>query len=194
MAVGFSQQHGVDYRNTFAPTVTLNVTGVLMAITNDRYLHLHAIDVKTAFLRAPLEEECYMAIPQGAGPPKGEGVDCVRLKAGYGLKQAPEEWHSTFVMYLFELGFKRLYTDISVFMHGKEEKTIIISVHVDDTNIMSASLKRVLRLKCHLQKKFGIVDDGPTSYFLGIQVVRDMEGRVLELHRQKYIRKINAHN
>ena len=75
-------------------------------------------------------------------------------------------------------------------MHGTGEDTIIISVHVDDTNIMSASLPRVLWLKCHLQKEFGIVDDGPTSYFLGIEVVRDMGGRILELHQQKYIRKI----
>ena len=80
--------------------------------------------------------------------------------------------------------------DISVLMHGTGEDTIIISVHVDDTSILSASLPRVLWLKCHLQKEFGIVDDGPTSYFLGIGVVRDMEGKFLELYQQKYIRKI----
>ena len=37
--------------------------------------------------------------------------------------------------------------------------------------------------------EFGIVDDGPTSYFLGTEVVRDMQGIILELHQQKYIRK-----
>ena len=82
-----------------------------------------------------------MVIPHGANPPKD--VACVLLKkAVYGLKQAPREWNSTFVEFLFQLGFKRLYTDISVFMHGEGEDTIIISVHVDDTNIMSASLVR----------------------------------------------------
>ena len=45
-----------------------------MAITNDWYLHLHLIDVKTTVLHAPFEE-CYMAILQGADPPKGEGVE-----------------------------------------------------------------------------------------------------------------------
>ena len=79
-----------------------------------------------------------MAIPQGADPPKGVDVDCVLLKkAVYGLKQAPREWNSTFVEFLFKLGFKRFCTDISVFMHGEGEDTIIISVHVDDTNIMA---------------------------------------------------------
>ena len=50
VAKGFSQQFGVDYHGTFAPTVTLNAVCVLMAITNDKFLHLHSIDVKTAFL------------------------------------------------------------------------------------------------------------------------------------------------
>ena len=66
VAKSFSQQFGIDYHGTFAPTMTLNAVRVLMANTNDCYLHLHSINVKTAFLHAHLEEECYMAIPQGA--------------------------------------------------------------------------------------------------------------------------------
>ena len=68
--------------------------------------------------------------------------------------------------------------------------TITISVHVHDTDIMSASSERVLWLKCHLQKRIGVVDDGPTSYFLEIEVVGDMQGRFLELYQRKYITKI----
>ena len=48
---------------------------------------------------------------------------------------------------------------------------------------MSSSLPRVLWLENILQKRFGIVDDGPTSYFLGIEVVRDTNGRIMELHQ-----------
>ena len=104
---GLSQQEGIDYHGTFAPTVTLNAVRMLMAITNDQYLHLHSVDVKTAFLHAALEEECYMAIPHGATPPKD--ADCVLLKkVVHGLKQAPREWNITFVEFLFKLGFKRL--------------------------------------------------------------------------------------
>ena len=174
VAKGFSQQFGVDFHGTFAPTATLNAVRVLMAITNDKFLHVHSIDVKTAFLHAPLEEECYMSIPHGAVPPIRGGVNCVLLKKSvYGLKQAPREWNSHFVTFLLELGFRRLYTDISVFIHGSGADVILISVHIDDTNIMSSSLPRVLWLKAILEKRFGIVDDGPTSFFLGIEVVRD---------------------
>ena len=81
------------------------------------------------------------------------------------------------------------YTDISVFMHGTEEDTIVISVHVDDTNIMSASLPQVLWLKCHLQKEFRIVDDGPTSHFLKNRSCSGYWKKNL-LNQQKNIRKI----
>ena len=55
---------------------------------------------------------------------------------------------------------------------------------------MSSSLPRVLWLKAILEKRFGIVDDGPTNFFLGIAVFCDTKGRILELHQQKYICKI----
>ena len=119
VAKGSSQQFGIDYHGSFAPTVTLNAVRILTPITNNKFLHLHSIDVKTAFLHAPLEEECYMSIPHGAVPPRGGGANCVLLhKAVYGLKQAPREWNSHFVTFLFELRFRRLYTDIYIFIHG----------------------------------------------------------------------------
>ena len=55
---------------------------------------------------------------------------------------------------------------------------------------MFASPPRVEWLKCHLHKKFGIVNDGTTSYFLEIKVDRDMERIILELRQQKHIKKI----
>ena len=55
VAKRFNQKEGVDYHGAFAPTVTLKAVRVLMAITNDRYLHLRSVNVKTAFLHAPLE-------------------------------------------------------------------------------------------------------------------------------------------
>ena len=58
----------------------------------------------------------------GVGPSKGGGVDCVRLeKAVDGLKQVPREWNSTFAVYLIQLGFKRLYSDIYVLTNGEGE-------------------------------------------------------------------------
>ena len=86
-----------------------------------------------------------------------------------------------------DLGFRQLYSDISVFVHGSGDNIIILLVHVDDTNILSPSLRKVEWLKKIIDGEFGTEDSGPTSYFLGIEDVHDTEKKTLEMHQQKYI-------
>jgi hypothetical protein len=49
------------------------------------------MDVKTAFLNGDLEEEIYMAQPEGCVAPGQEKKVCKLLKSLYGLKQAPKQ-------------------------------------------------------------------------------------------------------
>ena len=83
------------------------------------------------------------------------------------------------------LGFRQLYSDISVFVHGHGDEVNIISVHVDDTNILSPSIKRIEWLKKIVDAEYGFEDFGPTSYFLGIKLVRDRVNRTIEIHQQR---------
>ena len=73
-------------------------------------------------------------------------------------------------------------------MHGSGDDIIILSVHVDDTNILSPSLRKVEWLKKIIDGEFSIEDFSPTSYFLGKEVVRDREKKTLEMHQQEYSR------
>lgn len=102
-----------------------------------------SLDINTAFLHAPLPEncKCFIQAPTGYNPPSGQRGNCVRLrKAPYGLKQAPREWNHTFTMFLTEqLGFTQLYSEPSVFYKGEGENFIAISAHVDDQTIISRS-------------------------------------------------------
>ena len=87
-------------------------------------------------------------------------------------------------------GFCQLYSDIFVFIHGHSDNVIIISVHVDNTNILSPSLENIQWLTEILDAEYGIEDFGPTSYFLGIELVRDKSKKVMEIHQQRFIRKV----
>ena len=92
VAQGFSQIHGVDYEETFAPTVRRESLRIFLALTAAYDLELHQIDVVAAYLSKELNhEEIYMRVPQEVSVrdnPEGFKMVC-RLRRGlYELKQS----------------------------------------------------------------------------------------------------------
>eukprot|EP00873_Tetraselmis_striata_P024497 jgi/Tetstr1/444761/TSEL_032609.t1 len=80
---GCRQRHGIDYAETFAPTVKFTTIRVLFAIAVQYGWSIHEVDVDTAFLYAPVEEEIYMRPPPGyeqydaRGRPMGGQLICI---------------------------------------------------------------------------------------------------------------------
>ncbi|BBG92832.1 transposable element gene [Prunus dulcis] len=73
VAKGYTQEEGVDYNETFSPVSTKDSFRVIMALVAHFDLHLHQMDVKTAFLNGDLIEEIYMK-QQMVLPQKGKKV------------------------------------------------------------------------------------------------------------------------
>lgn len=65
VARGFTQQHGVDYKETFAPVVKHTTLRIILGLIASMDLETAQLDVKTAFLYGDLEEEIYMDQPEG---------------------------------------------------------------------------------------------------------------------------------
>ena len=65
VAKGFTQREGVDYAETFSPTVRFESIRLLVAVAAAYGLHTEQLDVTTAFLYASLEEEVYMELMEG---------------------------------------------------------------------------------------------------------------------------------
>ena len=86
VARGFSQVYGIDYSETFAPTVrmdTLRLVLVMAAIEDYEYYHF---DIKNAFIESHLKEKIYLTPPPGV--PVKPGYVLQALRSLYGLKQA----------------------------------------------------------------------------------------------------------
>lgn len=94
VARGFSQIHGIDYSETFAPVVDSTTIRLLFAYSAVRKLEMGQFDVKTAFLYGELEEEIYME--QSPGFETGNNKVWKLKKSIYGLKQAPRQWNRKF--------------------------------------------------------------------------------------------------
>ena len=82
----FMQEGGVDYAETYSPTVRFESIRMMVAAAASGGLHMEQMDVTTAFLYATLEEEVYLEIPEGRFAAEMSGKVLRLLKALYGLK------------------------------------------------------------------------------------------------------------
>ena len=65
VAKGYSQKQGIDYEETFSPTADMTTVRVVMKKAVQEDLVLHQMDVKTAYLHAPIDCEVYLEQPEG---------------------------------------------------------------------------------------------------------------------------------
>lgn len=74
------------------------------------------MDVKSAFLNGPLEEEVYVRQLSGLMK-KGEEQKVYRLhKALYGLRQAPRAWNNHINVLVLRLGFQNCPVEFGVYV------------------------------------------------------------------------------
>ena len=93
VAIGYSQQEGIDYDETFAPVARLEAIRIFLAYTAYKKFKVFQMDVKSDFLNGELEEEVYVEQPPGFVDPKFPNHVYRLDKALYGLKQAPRAWY-----------------------------------------------------------------------------------------------------
>ena len=89
VARGFSQRYGIDYQDTFTPTMRIDSLRVLLAIVAVEDLEYHQVDVNNAFTQSTNTETIYMSPPDGVRTAKGRVLKV--LKSLYGLKQAARD-------------------------------------------------------------------------------------------------------
>ncbi|MBW0535649.1 hypothetical protein O181_075364 [Austropuccinia psidii MF-1] len=169
-AQGFSQTPGVDFGKTYAPTGRLNSLRCLISYSVINRLEFHQVDIKSAFLNAPLVDTVFLSIPQGLEVDNRK--HCLRLKkAIYGLKQAPLAWYDRLRGWLLQVGFSLCVLDPCVFFRGGN-LPVWLYVHVNDIAIFG---KDVSIFKEELKSEFEIKDVGPADLMLGIKVTHFSE-------------------
>lgn len=114
--LGYTQLHGVDYHDTFSPVAKITIVRCLLSIATVRNWLLYQMDVTNAFLQGDLDEEIYMALPQGFRS-LGELHNGLRSKVEthtkviklttslYYIKQASRRWNIKFAHVMNQVSF-----------------------------------------------------------------------------------------
>ncbi|CAI7806410.1 unnamed protein product [Closterium sp. NIES-53] len=185
VAKGYQQKEKVDYKELFAPVVKPTTLRTLLAGAAINGWVVKQMDVTTAFLNGVLEEEIFMAQPEGFDDGSGR---VLRLKkALYGLKQAPRQWYLKLRGVLEEIGFTPSTADHSLFMLGEGEQRSFMVVYVDDILVFSPSSDLVKEVMLKLQDKFKCKALGDVSFYLGLHIERDVEKLCMRVHQRKYL-------
>ena len=102
----------------------------MVALAKVLKLHLHQLDVDSAFQYANLDEDIWMQPTPNMDIQSGY---CLKLQKNlYGLKQAPRNWFHHIREFIMGLGFIRRVLDNCLYVLKHDGELFLLSLYVDD--------------------------------------------------------------
>lgn len=191
MAQGFSQVHGIDYTETFAPTIRRESLRIFLAIINMLGLILIEMHVIGAYLESALgqnKQPIFVKIPQGRQTGREELVYKI-LKTLYGLKQARRLWNKTIIKFFKKIGFNLTNADSCILVFRKKQ-LIIVGVYVDDLMLVANQNKAMKWIKKQLFDEFNMMNLGEAKVIIGWEITRDLHTKKLKINQKAYIKDL----
>ncbi|CAM9349897.1 unnamed protein product, partial [Ascophyllum nodosum] len=186
VAQGFWQVEGVHYMEKYSPTPATASIWMLLAMAAGKDGELRHFDAKQAFLKADIDEEIFIEIPEECQEfPGAVG----RLnKAIYGLVQAGRCWNNKFCDDMTAIGFEQAKADPCVFRKVVDnEADMVVVVHVDGILAHAKDQVTMGRFAPELEQKFKLEDMGDAGYYMGCHITRNRKARELKLDQHLYV-------
>nr|GEU48640.1 retrovirus-related Pol polyprotein from transposon TNT 1-94 [Tanacetum cinerariifolium] len=185
VAVGYSQQEGIDYDETFALVARIEAIRLFLAYAANKDFTVFQMDVKTTFLNGILKKEVYVGQPPGFVSKQYPYHLYALDKALYSLKQAPREWYDVLSQFLIDSGFQKCSIDTTFFIKKKGKHIMLIQIYVDDIIFGSTNPKYCTKFSDLMVKHFEMSMIGEMKFFLGLQVNQFLNG--IFINQSKYI-------
>lgn len=175
VACGYSQQHGVDFYEVFAPVAKLKSVRTLLSIAAMQNLSVKQDDVPNAFLLGTLKEKIFMEQPKGCTVPGNVVWDL--QKTLYGLKQSPREFYTLVNAYMSKLGFKQSPADPCIYSKLVNQEPLFVGVYVDDI-LSTGTPASLASFRIPLQKEFMMGSGSDLQWYLGMKVDKLNSGHI----------------
>jgi hypothetical protein len=186
LVVRGDQESKASSGETYAATLAGRSFRTLIAIAARFDLELKQYDVVNAFVNAKLPYDAFMSMPKGYSKP---GRILKLNKALYGLRASPLLWQKEFGSTLQGLGYEPVPHEPCCYM----KNGIIVFFYVDDVVLAyrKAQEQEAQELVNALQQKYELTGGHELQWFLGIQVIRSRQQRLIWLSQSAYIEKIS---
>jgi hypothetical protein len=113
------------------------------------------------------------------------------LKSIYGLRAAPSIFSSRLHEYLLKMGFRANEIDRRLYIKRHEDGSLtLLGMHVDDGIVVETKKGNAQWAIEQLSGKYNLTTELNPSTYLGLEILRDRENKVLKLHQSTYVRKI----
>ena len=171
VAKGYKQKYGIDYDIIYSPTLDIVCIRIILSLAAKFKWNTFQLDIKAAYLNAPLDKEVYVSIPIG-DKNYGKGYWLLK-KSLYGLKQSGRNWNITFSSFLISIGFYQSKTESCIFFKKDNNRlTCLLGLYVDDIIITGLDYELINSIY-KIKNKFSISKCEPINYILGIKVEQD---------------------
>ena len=168
VAWGFTHTPGIDFHDTYSKTAQLSTLRTVLACGVKLGMHFTQMDINTAYLNAPIQEDIYMEQPEGYQ--NGKQMVCELKRSLFELKQLGRNWFECLSSHLFELNFKApVHHPCSLTLTRKGHKCWIV-IWVDDILYGSTDSEFTTWFNGKKSERFNMGESGPLTWFLGISM------------------------
>ena len=181
---GSKQEYGVDYLDSWAPSLPSAGWRLFLHICAVEDLELASVDVKNAYIQVPMSTgghyKIHIRAPQGMDVPPGMVLELDRALEG--SKQAGHLWYKFLREVLESFGFSSLNTAETIYVRGTlgGGDFQMLAIHVDDIQIASQSKALEEKFVEEIQTKFQI-KRGSDARFVGLDLSRDRGARTIKV-------------
>jgi hypothetical protein len=167
---GYSQVEGLDFDETFAPVVRLELIHIILAHASHHDFKLYQMDARSAFLNRTIKEEVYVEQPPDFEDEEYPNHVYKFHRALCGLKQAPRAWYECLDDFLIENCFRIGKIDSTLFIRKKGKDLFVCQIYVDDIIFGSTNKSFCDEFSKIMTNRFEMSMMGELKYFLSFQI------------------------
>ena len=187
IAQGFLQAIGINYNDTFTPTVQLETLWAPFHLTVAYGWSHGQDDVVAVFLHGDLDETIYMCQPEGYND--GTGHVARLLCSIYRLKQATCVWNKLMHQKLIMVRYDQLTSDTAIYLCNHNGDITILVIYIDNVMSFGNTKPRLSKSQAELHKLLEMKEEDP-NWVMGFKLIKNCKEATVSIDHSLYINAV----